>query len=194
MFRQHPEIIKVMNMQEHKIFDKYIIIHNDQREQPHRNITGFDFGLLAKALNNLGYVVFQVGTSQEKIPNTIRLNTKTLYFLKQIVSQADWFIGIDSGISHIARAFNVPSIIFSGSVNLKLIHVDFNNLDWITKRVCETPHCWHNVVGCTGQDCYIDKQKPPCVKFNNPKTIEFIINKIKYQTNVTQQGIAYQSY
>jgi hypothetical protein len=183
-----------MNMAEHKIFDKYIIIHNDQREQPHRNIAGFDFGVLAKALNHLGYVVFQVGTSQERIPNTIKLNTKTLYFLKQIVSQADWFIGIDSGISHIARAFDVPSIIFSGSVNLKLIHVDFNNLHWIKNNVCETPHCWHNVVGCTGQDCYIDKQKPPCCNFGSPITMEFIINKIKYKTNVTQQGIAYQSY
>lgn len=183
-----------MNMAEHKIFDKYVIIHNDRREQPHRNIVRFDFGVLAKALTSLGYVVFQVGTSQERIPNTIKLNTKTLYFLKQIVSQADWFIGIDSGISHIARAFKVPSIIFSGSVDIRLIHVDFNNLHWITQEVCETPHCWHKVIGCVGQDCYVDKNNPPCVKFDNPKTMEFIINKIKYQTNVTQQGIAYQSY
>ena len=138
----------------------------------------------------MGYSVIQLGKDSNcEIMNAIKMNTPNEQFLMWVVASSDLFIGIDSGISNIASGFNIPSVIFFGSVNPKYIHADLSNKLCITnqdKKVCDTPYCWHNSVTTIGQDCVINKQLPPCVLFDTQETlskIENFINNVKNRTN-----------
>ena len=159
-----------------KLFKKYCVLHLDNREQPHRNVTNIDWDFFASVLASDGYTVIQVGNGNNLIESSHihYMKTPSTQFLMWVVGGADLFVGIDSGISNIAVAFDVPSIIFSGSVNLDFIHVDMSNIEWIHNHpnVCDTPFCWHNVIGTTGKDCYVDKDNPPCSVFYNMQIIE----------------------
>lgn len=159
-----------------KLFEKYAIIHIDNREQVHRNIYGVNWETVVFTLQELGYTVIQLGKDRTcDIKGAIRMNTPSLQFLLWVCASSDLFIGIDSGISHIASGFNIPSIIFFGSVNPEHIHPDFSNKIIIKNTdVCNTPHCWSNVTGCTGQDCYVDKFKSPCTQFKTSQAIDAI--------------------
>jgi len=161
-----------------KLFERYVIIHIDDREQEYRNIKGIYWESIVDYLKLLGYDVLQVGTSNHKIKGALKINTPSLQFLMWVVASSDLFIGIDSGISHIASGFNIPSIIFFGSVNPEYIHPTNENKYYIyNKNVCDKPFCWHESITTTGQKCYIDNENPPCSIFTNTQLINSI-NKL----------------
>jgi ADP-heptose:LPS heptosyltransferase len=164
---------------QYKIFKKYAVIHIDKRPQPGRNIYGIDWGLISDILKSKGFLVIQLGKGDhDKIDGAIEMNTVNESLLSYVVGGADLFIGIDSGISHIASAHNIPSIIMFGSVNPEFIHpINNGNKIFIhnhDKKVCDKPFCWHTVIGCEGIQCYIDKENPPCSKFNNLQVLNAV--------------------
>lgn len=151
-----------------KLFDRYVVLHIDNRPQPFRNVMGVNWGLVVDGLRERGYEVFQVGESEDFIETgAIRMRTPTLAFLKYVIGMADLFIGIDSGPSHLAVAMDIPAIIFFGSVLPELIHPDLSKVSVIRKEgACDTPGCWHSEIGgTTGKECVVDKEKPPCSVF-----------------------------
>lgn len=167
-----------------KLFKKYVVFHIDERAEPHRNLYGIDWYRVAMLFKDNGYDCIQVGAGKhDKIKGAIFMNTPTPDMLMWVVASSDMFCGIDSGVSHIASGFDIPSVILSGSVDLRVIHADLSNKLWIhnhDKKVCDTPYCWHNAgVTETGQDCYVDKDKPPCVQFNTDE----VLKKIKKYLN-----------
>jgi hypothetical protein len=165
-----------------KLFKKYAVIHIDNREQPYRNIYGIDWKKVVEYLKHLGYTAIQLGNDENcHISNAIQMKSPTTQFLMWIVASADLMVGIDSGISHIASGFSVPSVLFFGSVDPKVIHPTSKNKIFITnENVCDTPFCWSLVVGGTsGKPCIVDEQKPPCTQY---KTIQ-ILDAIKQITN-----------
>lgn len=163
-----------------KIFDKYVVIHIDNREQPGRNIYGVDWEIIAESLHRLGYKVIQVGRDDSAlIKNAIRINCTNENFLCYVVGGADMMIGVDSGISHIATSFKVPSIIFFGSVNPEYIHPDLSNITVITNHnidnnICPLPYCWHETVTISGQECVVNKKVPPCTQFKTSELLKQI--------------------
>lgn len=165
---------------EHKLFKKYAIFHIDYRDQPGRCIYGMDWEWLVNSLKDKGYVCIQLGEGfSPDIPRAIRMKTPTLAFLKWVVGSSDLFVGIDSGISNIAVSMSIPSVIFTGNVDLRYIYADLSNVCWIHKHdedICpkEKQFCWHKVVSEVGQPCSIDSIKPPCVVFDSEKAIEKI--------------------
>lgn len=169
-----------------KLFKKYCVIHIDNREQPYRNIYGINWETIVFYLQEIGYTVIQLGKDEYcKIKGALQMNTPSTQFLMWVVASSDLFIGIDSGISHIAVGFKIPSIIFFGSVDPNVIHANSNNKIFITNPdVCNTPFCWSSVVGGTGgKKCYIDEIKPPCTQFKNSQLIN-AINQIHEQNSV----------
>lgn len=159
---------------------KYVVLHVDQRDQPGRNIYGVDWGYIVGVLKGGGFIVIQVGMSEhETIPGAIEMRTVTLNMLLYLVAGAELFIGIDSGISNIAVGKNIPSIVFAGAVNPEYIYPDLSNVTIVSHgTVCDTPRCWHEVVGgTTGKDCYIDADKPPCTQYTTQMVID-AINKM----------------
>jgi ADP-heptose:LPS heptosyltransferase len=104
-----------------------------------------------------------------------------------VVASSDMFIGIDSGISHIAAGFNVPSIVFSGSVDISKIHPNMDHIVWIhnhDKKVCDTPFCWHDSMDVVGRNCPINPLRPPCTRFDDNNKILNAIKKITYEQNL----------
>jgi ADP-heptose:LPS heptosyltransferase len=169
---KRPSLYLNFDIKEHKIFKKYVVIHNDTRAQPYRNINHFSFDGIATQFRLMGYTVLQVGINGSPIQGADFIKTSNLPFLMTVVAGAELFIGIDSGISHIAQAFGVPSVIFSGSVDLRLIHPDMSKIEWVNWfmknwKICSKPLCWHETIGCEGMECVEDKNSPPCSRFKS---------------------------
>ena len=166
---------------ETKLFPNLCVIHYDKRGQNSRNIFGIDWDFIANHLINLGYTVLQIGKGEHlPINGAHQINITNENFLCYVIGSADIFVGGDSGPSNIAVAFNVPSVIFFGGVDAKIIHPDLTNVEIIDNGICcEKPKCWHKAgVGATaGMKCIVDESKPPCVQFNNIQVIS-AINKI----------------
>jgi ADP-heptose:LPS heptosyltransferase len=163
-----------------KLFQKSCIIHLEGIRQSGRGVFGVDWEHVVAHLQSSGYSVFQVGKRNVPlIKNAIYLNTQNENFLCYAVGSADLFIGIDSGVSHIASAFNVPSILFFGNTNPKIVHVELSNKIIITNHsinnpICMKPYCWHKQIGVESEPCYINAQLPSCAKY----TTEQVLNAI----------------
>lgn len=167
-----------------KLFQKACIIHLEGIKQSGRNIFGVDWEVVVDRLKDKGYSVFQVGKRNVPfIKNATYVNTINEHFLCYVVGSASLFIGIDSGVSHIASGFNIPSILFFGNTNPEIVHVDLTNKTIITnhsaeKPICGKPYCWHQQIGVESADCYVDPVYPPCAKYNT----EQVINAIEWHT------------
>lgn len=177
-----PKLNLGFEITEHtKMFKKLVVIHIDNREQPHRNIKGVDWVYIASFLHRRGYAVVQLGKDKTaEISGIPKMETINENLLAYVCASADLFVGIDSGISHICSAFDVPSVIAFGSVNPKYIHANLANIIPVHnhhKPVCKTPFCWSDVVGCEGQKCVVNEKEPPCSEFTTAQFLD-AINKI----------------
>jgi hypothetical protein len=144
---------------------KYVVIHIDRRPQPGRNVENIKWFEITDLLKKKGYLIVQVGKNESIELDAIQMNTIQEQMLAYVISGCDLFIGVDSGPSHISVATGRKSIVFFGNVNPEYIHPDLDNGPYFFyKEVCDKPGCWHEVIGTTGMDCYIDKENPPCAK------------------------------
>jgi len=176
-----------------KLFQKSCIIHLEGIRQSGRGVFGVDWENVVANLQARGYSVFQVGKRNVPlIKNAIYLNTQNENFLCYAVGTADLFIGIDSGVSHIASAFNVPSILFFGNTNPEIVHVDLSNKLVLTNHsvknpICMKPFCWHTQIGIESEPCYIDAELPPCAKYTTSQVLN-AIDKINEKINLSTNG------
>jgi hypothetical protein len=168
---RNPKLTFKIN-EDNKLFKRYCVIHIDERDEDYRNIRGIDWQLIEGVLQEKGYDVIQVGNGKHEKCG-IEMKTQTLGMLMYVVAGADLFIGADSGVSHIASAFDIPSIIFFGSVNPKYIYANLDNKIIINEQVCEKPFCWHDTRGETGTPCYLGDS--PCTIYET----ETLINAIE---------------
>lgn len=179
---RNPKLSVGFQLSQHtKLFPKYCIIHLEGIRQSGRNVFGVDWENVVANIQARGYSVFQVGKRNVPlIKNAIYLNTMNENFLCYAVGSADFFIGIDSGVSHVASAFNVPSILFFGNTNPEIVHADLSNKVVLTKVACEKPYCWHEQIGVESNECYIDPQLPPCAKYTTKEVLEAVDKVIEY--------------
>lgn len=157
-----------------KMFKKYCVLHIDGRDQNYRNVYGVNWDRIVEALNRRGYTVIQAGLGiHENVHGAIQMHTATNNFLLYLIAGADLFIGVDSGPAAMAVACNVPSVIFFGSVDSKVIHPDLSNVCVIEiEKPCDTPKCWSSVVGgTTGKPCVVNEKLPPCTQFSTEDTL-----------------------
>lgn len=162
-----------------KLFKKYCVLHLAVRGQTGRNVQGsIDWPAVVQHLKQKGYDTIQVGAAEsDAIPGALQMMTPGEPFLMWILRESDLFLGIDSGPSNIAVAFEIPVIIFFGSVDPKYIYADLSNIEVIeTEPNCGNRKCWHNVEGCEGMECIVDEKKPPCVQFTHESVITAIDN------------------
>lgn len=158
-----------------KMFKKYVVVHIDQTGIPHREINEVDWNTVVRYLEKKGYTVFQIGKREHEEIATY-FNTMSIELLMYFIKHADLFIGADSGNAHIAVAFNLPCVIFSGSVNLKYRYANFERIR-VVQNECDRAGCYHETVGEKGQDCYYNKFFPPCCNFTSEQVIN-AINKL----------------
>lgn len=159
-----------------KLFPKYALIHLDNTGMEYRNQHNIDWKKVVQYLENNGFMVFQIGRRID-VQVAPYLNTMNLEFMMFIVKGADLFIGLDSGVAQVAVGFNVPSVIFFGSVNPKLRYINFSNIK-IVQSECpkfEDKHCYHKKIDLVGNECKYNKDIPPCTSY----TAEQVIKSIK---------------
>jgi ADP-heptose:LPS heptosyltransferase len=137
---------------ETRLFEKYFVLHLDRRLTEERNPIDINWKQVKRHIENLGFTVIQVGSNDSEEVG-LRVNTKNnIGLLKFIVGGASAFIGVDSLPSHIAVAYNIPSVLLFGSTNPHYIHSDLDNVEVIQGK-CSTPNCWHKEGGTAGQIC-----------------------------------------
>lgn len=168
-----------------KLFKKYVILHIDNKNMPHRNIYGVNWKAVKKHLEAYGYSVIQIGKEEHESIG-IEMNTPSLAFLKFAIAGCDLFIGIDSGPLNIAMAYNKPCVGFFGSVNPEYVHPDMTGLQ-VIQQPCIYQHCYHSKAGTTtGVECVFNKDYPPCCVAETEQVIDAINNlHTKKQTNET---------
>lgn len=157
-----------------RIFKKYVVIHIDERETAHRNIYGVNWTRVRIELESLGYLVIQIGKNKST-PAGNYFNTVNEIMMKWLIAGAELFIGVDSGPSHIAVGLGIKSVIFFGSVDPSVIHVDLTKIA-VLKSACpiQKDNCWHSAPSTRGQDCEVDTSMPPCTVIDTERVLEAI--------------------
>jgi ADP-heptose:LPS heptosyltransferase len=116
---------------------KFVLLHFESlAKKKFRQVFGVDWNQIVAFFNAQGYKVIQIGLAPEKIDKVITLKTS----LRELISlcyHASYFIGIDSGPSHIAASLGIPSIVFFGAINPLNRHFPEMFKGIILKKPCE---------------------------------------------------------
>lgn len=176
---RNPRLNVVVDKSTTLFSKKYVCLHIDKRQQGGRNIYGVDWNYIVAYLGVIGYTVFQIGKGESEDTGAILMNTLAEPLLMYMLAGAEFVIGCDSGPMNVAVALGRKCVVFHGSVDPDYIWADRTNIKVVTNHteeqpLCNSPYCWHSVIGCEGVKCYIDEAKPPCTQFNTGQVIDAI--------------------
>ena len=159
----------------------YVILHLDYYTElyNYRNAYNIDWKEVVSFLNKEGYAVYQISKKNQKHVSPW-LPTKDFREIMSVLYNAALFIGLDSGPSHIASVFEIPSVIFLGSVNPYFRHLNSQNKIFL-QSPCSHPHCYHELPDTFGQSCRLIKEneKPPCCIHDTEKVIKAVFSLLK---------------
>jgi hypothetical protein len=158
-----------------KLFQKYVVIHIDDRETTHRNAYGVKWNKVREYLERTGHTVIQIGKNSSSDAG-IRFNTATMPMLMYLIAGAEFFIGVDSGPASIAIALGKKCVLLFGSVNPYFIHHDLRQ-SIALQSMCpiQKQNCWHESPGTTGIPCAVNVDTPPCCIHDTEKVINSIM-------------------
>jgi ADP-heptose:LPS heptosyltransferase len=179
----YPTIVLSKHEQEKCFFDnsKFAIIHFESfSSKNYRSVYGIEWEVISKYLNDLGYIVVQVGKHNQNIANTIFIKT-SIRDLISLVKKSKLFIGIDSFPSHIAAIFKVPSLLFFGAINPDFRHFRDQFNGFFLQSDCELSGCYHSSKNGKEVSCYLvgDSGIPKCSIYKTSEIINNINNLIK---------------
>ena len=120
-------------------------------------------------LNEKGYMVAQIG-GEDIAP---QINTPTPKELSFYISNADLFIGVDSGPLQVAVAYGIPSVGLFGSVDWTLRYEASPKLQTLT-GACPHQNCYHNSIGTTRTKCLLGQTVPQCALHTSKKILNAI--------------------
>ena len=154
--------------------EKYVVLHIETHSINSRNVYGVNWTQVVKYLQNKGIKVIQLSKSGANV-FCERYDAKDFRDVMRLLYNCTFFIGVDSGPSHIAACFDKPSIIFFGSVNPLFRHLTSNNKIFL-QQDCKYAHCYHEVTKNASVTCKLAGEQgvPPCCLHST----ELVINKI----------------
>ena len=137
---------------------------------------------LKEKFSDLEILVFS--DKKNTLENCINLSAK-IPNLKELIfyfSQLNYFIGLDSALSHIARAMNIPSLIILGPTNPSLIFYSTENTIFLNQKELNCLGCYHHIPKFTESLNFCKIQTHSCMKdFEIQKIIEKFIQLTKKQ-------------
>lgn len=158
------------------IAGRYIVLHlESMTDRNYRKVYGVDWAQVSSKLTSRSYSVVLIGKDPLPVPGATIIKTSIREMIS-LIANADLFVGIDSGPSHLAAALGTPALIFFGAINPDYRH--FRDLlnGRIMQQPCEYAGWYHEANEKTGWSCRLvgDEGIPKCALF----TTENVINNI----------------
>jgi hypothetical protein len=170
----YPQL-HLKEQEKHPLFPHpYVTLHIEKNPYDFRNVYGIDWKKIVQYLQDLGLAVLQISQSGEDIYGQW-IKTENWRKLMSLIYHSRFFIGLDSGPSHIAAVFDIPALIFFGSVNPAFRHLSsFKGI--FLQQPCPHAHCYHEVVSIHGQTCRLvgKKDELTCCMQTTDQVIEAI--------------------
>ena len=136
------------------------------------------FGELVFELKNLGFNVYQVGLPSDKLLPDVKLITKPLLDVVKLFKQGecDLFIGLDSGLSYIAAATNIPQICIMGATIPETSAPYGENVTILLSDTLKECREKRNNIRCHGISGGKCEFKTKCI---NKITVNQVLDKVK---------------
>lgn len=158
-----------------------IILHCDKTDWVGRNWFIDGFQKVATELRKLNHNVVLIGKSNYEFKDVIDLRNKTdIQQTAYLIKRCKLFFGIDSFPFHISQVFNIPSVVFFGSIDPKTRIISKN----VTPIIANGLNC----LGCHHEQpipCLATKickmKEELCQSMVSP---EFILNEILKRINL----------
>ena len=160
---------------------KYMVLHLETlTNKNYRKVFGVNWIELVEAIREKGYRVIQIGKSPEGIPNTIHERTNIREMIA-LIAGSSFFMGIDSGPSHIASSLGIPSLIFFGAVNPEFRHFKSLFKGFFLQQPCQFAGCYHETVHMKDPECRLvgDQGIPICSLHSTVYVLERMDSLIK---------------
>ncbi|PWU04737.1 MAG: hypothetical protein C5B52_00940 [Bacteroidetes bacterium] len=143
---------------------KYMVLHLESlTNKNYRKVYGVNWMEVVDAIREKGIRVIQIGKSPEEIPNTTYVKTGIREMIG-LIAGSSFFLGIDSGPSHIAASLGIPSLIFFGAVNPEFRHFKSIFKGFFLQQPCQFAGCYHETVHMKDPECRLvgDQGIPIC--------------------------------
>jgi ADP-heptose:LPS heptosyltransferase len=143
---------------------KYMVLHLEPNAPlNYRKVYGVEWEEVVDHIKSKGIEVIITGNNPEPLKGT-RLFKGSLRELMRLINHAQFFMGVDSGPSHIAAGLGKPALLFFGSVNPNYRHFLESFKGAILQQPCEFAGCYHEVISGKGQSCKLvgDAGIPKC--------------------------------
>ena len=122
----------------------YVVVHTETAsELNYRKIYAVEWEKVSDYIMGQNYSYYQIEKNALKNEQGEEISPLSINDLKAVIANSSLFIGNDSFPSHLAVAFNIPSIIFFGAINPNLRHPDLSNVT-VMQNDCEFSGCYHN--------------------------------------------------
>jgi ADP-heptose:LPS heptosyltransferase len=155
----------------------YVVIHLESESlRNYRKVYGIDWQRVVDYINEQGFRVYFISKVPPSYKNAYHIET-SLRDIISLINNSSFFIGIDSGPSHIAASLQIPAIIFFGAVNPWYRHFPEYFKGIIMQQDCEYSGCYHRVQeNLHGLPCLLvgDEGVPKCSVHNE----EYLIANI----------------
>ena len=181
---EYPKLY--LNEAERKSFigTRYMVLHLEgSSEKNYRRIYGINWAEVIALIKRAGYEVLYIGKQDDEADAAGATYIRTsLREMIALLYNATFFIGIDSGPSHIAASLSVPSLLFFGAVTFEYRHFRHLFNGYVLQNECEFAGCYHNVPDhhkVADLVCRIagDEGTPPC-SLHNTAIVQKLVQQL----------------
>lgn len=126
------------------LVNDYVVIHAGKTNWVGRNWEKQKFNELAIKIHDAGFQIVCVGGPEDYfVPSDCDVRGKTnLGQLATIIKDCKLFVGIDSFPMHVAQTFNIPGVVFFGSIKAET-RIYRPNIRWVSDFTLPCLGCHH---------------------------------------------------
>jgi ADP-heptose:LPS heptosyltransferase len=170
----YPQLHLSLQEKKRKVQGDYAIFHLDRyvKSELYRNVYGVNWNEVVDYVRSKGLIPIQISKEGKNLIADW-LPTKDFREVMSLLYHSRLFIGLDSGPSHIAASFGIPSVIFFGSVNPAYRHFSPEKKIFL-QNPCPYAHCYHTIP--LGPPCRLVQKgaPPPCCQQDASRVIHAI--------------------
>ncbi len=176
--KQYPVLDWAASVTKMPEVKKYVVLHLSAKSarQNFRTVHGVDWNEISRFLLKRGYEIVEIGDPPGILPSFYR--GSSFQELVDLIKNASFFMGIDSGPSHIAASIGTPALLFFGAINPAFRHFPSLFKGVIMQNNCEFAGCFHeNPNAYLHHSCRLvgDNGFPKCCTFSTEAVIQQLL-------------------